>query len=587
MLRGGRPKDPIWEHFYLLEDGNKKSAQCKKCLRLQSIKACRMKTHYEKCPAISRQLDSNASEKPATFQDPTPMKPDPMLTFTAAVSRQPLKTPGKRPATDSIHDECPRPAKRLQLDLNSHFVRTTAGQKEQLDEKVAEFIYACNLAFNVAEHPMFLAMLDALRPGYKPPNRKALSTKHLDKTHERLQTNMKANLEGKVVTIQQDGWSNIHNDPVIATSVTCDGKGYFLDAVETGTTSKTGENCKEMLMKSVTLAREKYGCQVKSVVTDNAKNMEKMRRALKEEPDIIGYGCLAHWLNLLGKDLTLDQVMKHVVAVNKYFRNHHIPGALLKNCEGSVKPQLPGDTRWKSQEIALVTYLTNRRFFIQLIQDHGEDIDQSIAKKIMDNDLYRKIKDLAEVLRPVTVAIDKAQRDTTCLADATEIFLGLLNNPVLTPYKAKVQKRFDDAILPCHLAAYMLHPKYAGENLSTAQIEVAKGWLIERNESFLVPAISFQAQAEPFPASFFRAEARGLKPTTWWKGVAACTDLPQGFLALMNDLHTACASSASLERIFSSFGLVHTKLRNKLGIAKAQKLVYCYRMLRGPAELEY
>ena len=520
MFCGGRPRDPIWQHFYLLEDGDKKSAQCKKCLRLQSIKACRMKTHYEKCSAtaIVKQPDSNVPEKlAATAQHPTTVKPDPMLMFTAAA--QPLVTPGKRPATDSIHDENPRPTKRLQLDLNSHLIRTTTGQKEHLDEKVAEFIFACNLAFNVVEHPMFLSMLDALRPGYKPPPRKALSTKHLDKSHERLQTKMKANLEGKVVTIQQDGWSNIHNDPVVATSVTCDGKGYFLDAVETGTTSKTGENCKEMLKTSINLAREKYGCQVKSVVTDNARNMEKMRKALKEEePDILGYGCLAHWLNLLGKDLTPDQVMKHVVAVNKYFRNHHIPGALLRNCEGSVKPQLPGDTRWKSQGKSLDTYLTNRRFFIQIIQDHGEEIDQSIAQKIMDNTLYRKIKDLAEVLRPVTVAIDKAQRDTTCLADATEIFLGLLNNPVLAPYQDKVQKRFGDAILPCHLVAYMLHPKYAGEHLSPAQIEVAKGWLVERNESFIVPAISFQAQAEPFPASFFRAEARGMKPSTWWKG---------------------------------------------------------------------
>ena len=165
MLRGGRPRDPIWEHFYLLEDGDKKSAQCKKCLRLQSIKACRMKTHYEKCSAIVKQLDSNDPEKLAatpTAQHPTTLKPVPMLTFTAAA--QPLVTPGKRPATDSIHDESPRPAKRLQLDLNSHLIRTTAGQKEHLDEKVAEFIYACNLAFNVVEHPMFLAMLEALRP---------------------------------------------------------------------------------------------------------------------------------------------------------------------------------------------------------------------------------------------------------------------------------------------------------------------------------------------------------------------------------------------------------------------------------------
>ena len=41
------------------------------------------------------------------------------------------------------------------------------------------------------------------------------------------------------------------------------------------------------------------------------------------------------------------------------------------------------------------------------------------------------------------------------------------------------------------------------------------------------------------------------------------------------------ASSASVERVFSSFGLVHTKLRNRLGVERAAKLVFCYRMLRG------
>ena len=102
-----------------------------------------MRTRYEKCSAIVKQLDSNDPEKlAATAQHPTPVKPVPMLTFTAAA--HPLVTPGKRPATDSIHDESPRPAKRLQLDLNSHLIRTTAGQKEHQDEKVAEFIYACN-----------------------------------------------------------------------------------------------------------------------------------------------------------------------------------------------------------------------------------------------------------------------------------------------------------------------------------------------------------------------------------------------------------------------------------------------------------
>ena len=45
------------------------------------------------------------------------------------------------------------------------------------------------------------------------------------------------------------------------------------------------------------------------------------------------------------------------------------------------------------------------------------------------------------------------------------------------------------------------------------------------------------------------------------------------------------ASSAAIESIFSTFGLIQTKLRNKLGIQKCGKLVFCYRMLKEKNEL--
>ena len=63
--------------------------------------------------------------------------------------------------------------------------------------------------------------------------------------------------------------------------------------------------------------------------------------------------------------------------------------------------------------------------------------------------------------------------------------------------------------------------------------------------------------------------------------------LPIGFLDLMLQLHSASASSASIERIFSSFGLIHNKVRNRLVVEKATKLVFCYRMLRGRQELDF
>ena len=46
--------------------------------------------------------------------------------------------------------------------------------------------------------------------------------------------------------------------------------------------------------------------------------------------------------------------------------------------------------------------------------------------------------------------------------------------------------------------------------------------------------------------------------------------LPLEFCKLMRGLHSAPASSASLEHVFSTFGLVWSKLRNRLDPKKAE-----------------
>lgn len=65
----------------------------------------------------------------------------------------------------------------------------------------------------------------------------------------------------------------------------------------------------------------------------------------------IAYGCAAHYLNLLGGDIcktkNISTIMREVVEVSKYFRNHHVAKGFL-NSYGGVIPQLPNETRWKS-----------------------------------------------------------------------------------------------------------------------------------------------------------------------------------------------------------------------------------------------
>ena len=98
------------------------------------------------------------------------------------------------------------------------------------------------------------------------------------------------------------------------------------------------------------------------------KKMEVMKQNLKEaDPDLTVYGCSAHWLYLLGQDITPSQVINQVVEVNKYFRNHHVPGALLSEMSGSVKPQFPNDKRWNSQLKCIETFIRNRPFMMIIV----------------------------------------------------------------------------------------------------------------------------------------------------------------------------------------------------------------------------
>ena len=148
------------------------------------------------------------------------------------------------------------------------------------------------------------------------------------------------------VTLVQDGWSNIHNEPVVAHSIRCNGKSYLLNAVPTQDMEKSSDNCAKLLEEAMALSETLYGVEVNGVCTDNASSMKKMRKTIQEKkPQVETWGCSAHLLNLLGQELTPDAIMGRVVKVQKHFRNHHREGACLQDKANTVKPQLPCATQ--------------------------------------------------------------------------------------------------------------------------------------------------------------------------------------------------------------------------------------------------
>jgi len=89
----------------------------------------------------------------------------------------------------------------------------------------------------------------------------------------------------------------------------------------------------------------------------------------------------------------------------------------------------------------------------------------------------------------------------------------------------------------------------------------------------VIPDIIFY-RAKTFPFKnylFFEESIKNVKPIAWW--LALKNNINIVTFDLITQLHTAIASSAGIERLFSVFGLAHTKLRNRLGTEKASKLV--------------
>jgi len=150
-------------------------------------------------------------------------------------------------------------------------------------------------------------------------------------------------------------------------------------------------------------------------------------------------------------------------------------------------------------------------------------------------------------------------------------------------------KRFKEAVTDNHFLANLLHPKYKGKHLSEADEEAAWQLLLmlhPEHPEIIADLCAFTAGSDPFPASFLSSTCVDrMSPVVWWTFVSNCKCKVSPPLR-STALHLP-SSSAAIERVFSNFGLVQSKLQNQLGLEKAAKLVTCYRQLRGNAELNW
>nr|XP_047141499.1 uncharacterized protein LOC105843930 [Hydra vulgaris] len=518
---GGRNKASEWNEVTILSDQPNRVI-CNYCKVSIIKKKERVKIHLDKCRRKNKRSNNNSAE---VLSDISVLESRPST--SAASNKSSLSDDNEQDGLSFISDsfyssivQSTAMTMQQQTSISKFVTTTTSNQKDELDLQVARFFFSANIPFNVVENLEFTKLLKKLRPGYEPPNRKQISSELLVKINEKVINLMKNDLaDDSAVTLIQDGWSTFSNDPIIAHSIHSKNKPYLISAIDTGSQSKTAEYCAQAAKDAIKIDKETFNKDVFAVCTDNENKMSKMRKLLQAEaPKLITFGCSAHFLNLVEKDVSPKSIVKHIIAIHKYFCNHHQPhGWLLE--KGGLMPQLPNDTRWNSQLDCLQTYISNHSLYVDIRGEHMESIDPSIGSLIDNPSIQREAINLYAQLKIVGVALDKLQADDTTLSEAVEIWQSLIHNEKLALYKDDILKRFKKAIVPCHFLANLTDPKYEGRTLYRSQEEEAEEWLNEVYPEFMPGCYAFKLKdANCFPTYLFNDSVKSTtSATNWWR----------------------------------------------------------------------
>ena len=276
-------------------------------------------------------------------------------------------------------------------------------------------------------------------------------------------------------------------------------------------------------------------------------------------------------------------VCAHITDAQKFFQDHQKPQAKLK-VYGGKTPQLGGTTRWTARRENFQTFIYNHPFYVR-IRDEDPALFPAALKKILDDrQVLKGAEHMLEQLDLVVHGLNIMQSDSSHLGDCMNTWIMLSSNSDLTEdLREEIRKRMEKTITPFHILAKIVMNK-AGAELPSDQKDKAMDYIEEIDDRLPGMLAAFEMEdITIFPPQAFKASIRNvLEPVKYWKYVSNNTQLEplKVFCDLAVRVLSCPPSSAGLERAFSSFGLVHSKLRNRLGNERVMKLVRTYCHLR-------
>ncbi|XP_011858393.1 PREDICTED: zinc finger BED domain-containing protein 1-like [Vollenhovia emeryi] len=560
-----RPTSDVWKHYKKIrsEDGKKiQSVVCNYCSAIYKFpNATRLRNHLglrcQKCPQDLRK----------DFQEENNEEDVDDVAVTSNVQSAVIASSsgGDKP-TDVVQRSTKVRKMTSFLDLMSQ------EESEKIDFAVMRAICATGLPVSVLDNQYWHQVFNLLRPCYKIPSPFVLGGRLLNAEYLRVQDKVKNKINSAVsLGVMSDGWSNVRNEGIVNFIVTTP-EPVFLKAVAPGAQRETEEYISDKLIKVIdTIGPEK----TTAVITDNAKNMKKAWRLIKRKYDhIFTIGCIAHGLNLLMKDImkleSLKELKENAKSIVKVFNHKHVVHNVFNSKQEHNAPslKLPNNTRFSGDVL-----LFNSLQWLFILNDN----------------FWMEIQYALNILKPIADVLTPLESDSATLSDVPyyfkkieeQISQALDKSNLSETDNLKVLRAFKHrenfSCQPIHKVAYLLDPRYKDKNLSSSDMpsiykvinKLCEHLKLDKGQ-VLANLANYRAGTgiwSPYTGVFGAVEHT--TPVAWWQGLCAGEPIAVIAIRLLN----IPPSSAACERVWSTFGGIHTKKRNRLRNEKTEKLV--------------
>ncbi|PWZ40492.1 hypothetical protein Zm00014a_028394 [Zea mays] len=453
--------------------------------------------------------------------------------------------------------------------------------RRQLDELIARMFYTGGLPFNLARNPYFRKafMFATNNPigGYVPPSYNKLRTTLLvqERTHvERMLQPLKETWSSKGVSIVSDGWSDAQRRPLLNfLAVTEDGP-MFLRAINTEGISKTKEYIAEKMLAVI----DEVGAQnVVQVITDNAANCRAAGIIVEQKhPHIFWTPCVVHTLNLALKNICASREI---------------------------------EDRFIAIKDALSVMVVSEKW--SAYREDNPRQAQFVKEKIVNDMWWDKVRYFLSFTEPIYTMIRAADTDKACLHLIYEMWDTMIEKVKSVIYRHEMKETHEESIFysavhdilvsrwtksntPLHYLAHSLNPKYYtdawinevpnrqaphnDEEISEMRNTCFRRYFSgEELKKIKLQYANFSLFGNGFN-SFDSLEDRSyMEPKMWW-GIHghSAPELKKLALKLLGQP----ASSSCAERNWSTYGLIHSSLRNRLNPGRAEDLVFTHQNLR-------